>query len=98
MRRRLLVAAGIFAATYALASATDIPMTVAVIVAVVVGFCWIVARDVRRPSWAESQRAQDAAYAAAMIAALHTPGQSATDCPSSFDGVSGCGDVGGFGA
>ena len=85
--------AAIVAATFVVASAMEIPMTVAVVVTVVIGFCWALARDVRRTSWAESQRAQDAAFAAAAIAALHTPGQSGADCPSGFDGGFG-GDCG----
>ena len=98
MKRRLLVLAAIFAATYVIASATKIPMTIAVFVTVAVGFCWLVARDLRRPSWAESQRAQDAVYGVAMIAALHTPGQSSADCPSGVDGGFSSGaDCGGFG-
>jgi hypothetical protein len=99
MRRRLLVFSGIFAATLIVASATEISMTAAVVVTIAVGFCWIVARDVRRPSWsADAQRSQDAVYAAAAIAALHTSGQSSVDCPSGFDGFSGGADCGGFGA
>ena len=100
MRRRLLVLVGIFGAMYAISAATEIPATMALIVTVVVGFCWIVARDVRRTSWAEeSQRSHDAAYAAAAIAALHTPGQSGADCSPGFDGgFSGGADCGGFGA
>jgi hypothetical protein len=91
--------AGIVAALYVVASATDFPMTAAVVVMIVVGFCWIVARDVRRPSWStDGQRSQDAAYAAAAIAVIHTPGQSSADCPSGFDGFSGGADCGGFGA
>ena len=95
MRRRLLVLAAIFGTTYLVGSATEFPMTVAVIVTIAVGFCWIVARDVRRTSWdSESQRSQDAAYAAAAIAVLHGPGQSGADCPSNFDGSTSCGDAG----
>ena len=100
MRRRLLVLVGIFAATYLVGSATEVPTTLAVVVTVAVAFCWIVARDVRRTTWAaESQRSQDAAYAAGAFAAMHAPGQGATDCPSGFDGgFSGGADCGGFGA
>jgi hypothetical protein len=99
MRRRLLVLVGIFAAAYLVGLATEVPMTVAVVVTVAVGFLWIVARDVRRTTWAaESQRSQDAAYAAAAFAALHAPGQGAADCPSGFDGgFSGGADCGGLG-
>lgn len=92
MRRRLLVLAVVFAATYVVASATDLPMTLAVIATVAVGFGWIVAYDVRRTSLAESQRSQDAAYAAAMIAGMHASGQSGTDCPTGIDSFGGdCG-------
>lgn len=61
-------------------------MTLAVIATVAVGFFWIVAHDVRRTSWAESQRAQDAAYAAAMIAGMHGSGQGSSECPTGLDG------------
>lgn len=98
--RRLLVPAlvllAVFAATYVAALALGSSVSLAVIVTVATAFLWIVTRDVRRTSWAESQRAQDAAYAAAAIAALHTPGQSSSDCPSSFDGGFG-GDCGASG-
>lgn len=94
MRRRLLVLAAIFGATLAAAWAMELPMTVAVIVTVVVGFSWIVANDVRRPSWAESQRAQDTAYAAGAIAVLHEPGQAGADCSAGFDGGFSGGDCG----
>ena len=78
--------AAIFAVTYVVASVTEFAMTLAVIATVAVGFCWIVARDVRRTSWAESRRSQDAAYTAAMIAGMHVSGQNSTDCPTGFDG------------
>jgi hypothetical protein len=86
MKRRLLVLASIFAVTYVVASSTELPMTLAVIATVAVGFGWIVAHDVRRTSLAESQRSQDAAYAAAMIAGMHASGQGSTDCPTGLDG------------
>lgn len=96
MRRRLLVVTAVFvavfAATYAVTWATGSSVSTAVVVTVVVGFLWIVARDVRRKPWpSESQRSHDAAYAAVALAAMHGPGQGGTDCPSSP------GDVGGFG-
>src|SRR5688500_12082474 len=86
MKRRMLVLAVVFGVTYVVASATDLPMTRAVIATVVVSFGWIVAHDVRRTSWAESQRSQEAAYAAAMIAGMHASGQGSTDCPTGLDG------------
>ena len=96
--KRLLVLGAIFALTYVVASLAGLPMTVAVITTVVVGFGWIVAHDVRRTSWAESQRSQDAAYAAAMIVGMHASGQGSADCPTGYDGgFSGGADCGGAG-
>jgi hypothetical protein len=94
MRRRLLVLVAVFAAAYLVGLVTGFPMTVAVIATIAVGFGWIVAHDVRRTSWAESRRRQDAVYGAAAIAALHGPGQSGADCPSGFDGGPGGADCG----
>jgi hypothetical protein len=97
MRRLLapvLVLLAVFTATYIAALALGSSVSLAVVVTVAAAFLWIVARDVRRTSWAESQRAQDAAYAATAIAALHTPGQSGSDCPTGFDGGFSGGDCG----
>ena len=99
MRRLLilpLVFVAVFAATYAVTWATGNAVSVAGIATSVVGFLWLVARDVRRKPWpSESQRGQDAVYAAAAIAALHTPAHGASDCPSGFDGgIGGCGGGG----
>jgi hypothetical protein len=92
MRRQLLVPvlvlAAVFAGTYVAALAMGGSVSLAVIATVVIGFFWLVGKDVRRKPWPSdaSQRAQDAAYAAAMIAAMHMPAQSGADCPTSFDG------------
>src|SRR5687768_10492927 len=91
MRRRFLVAAGIFvavfAATYIATSATGSAVTVGVLATVMVAFLWAVAQDVRRKPWAsESQRGHDVAYTAAAIATLHAAGQTGSDCPTGFDG------------
>lgn len=91
MRRWLLVLAmvfvAVFAATYIATSAPGSAVTVAVLAIVAVAFLWAVAHDVRRKPWSSgAQRSHDAAYAAAALAALHTPGQGSTDCPPSFDG------------
>jgi hypothetical protein len=98
MLRRLLVLAGVFAATYIVASATGYSLAVAILASVVVGILWIVRHDVRRDRWpSETPRSHDAVYAAAAFAAFHAPGQAGADCSSGFDSFGGCGDAGGVG-
>ena len=74
-----MVLASVFAATYVAALAMGGSVGLAVIVTVVFGFLWLVGKDVRRKPWPSesSHRAQDAAYAAAMIAGMQMPVQGA---------------------
>ena len=93
-----MILASVFAATYVAALAMGGSVGLAVMVTVVFGFLWLVGKDVRRKPWPSdsSHRAQDAAYAAAMIAGMQMPVQGGADCPPGFDGgFSGGCDVGG---
>jgi hypothetical protein len=94
--RRLVVLAVMFGAVYhATYAVTEYPTTVAVVVTVGVSFFWLLALDLRRRPWSsDAQRSQDVAYTAAIIAAAHSPGHGGADCPSGYDGFSGCGDAG----
>jgi hypothetical protein len=102
MRRRLLVPVLVLAAVFAVTSVAALALGgsvgVAVVATVAVGFFWLVGQDVRRKPWPSesSRRAQDAAYAAAMIATMQTSAQGGADCPTGFDGGFGGGcDIGG---